>query len=32
MTNFLMVVAALSGLFLFLMNYGIYLLSKDQAY
>lgn len=32
MTNFLLVVAALSFLFLFLMSYGIYLLSKDQIY
>lgn len=32
MTNFLLVVAALSFLFLFLMSYGIYLLGKDQIY
>jgi len=32
MTNFLMAVAALSFVFLFMMSFGIYLLNKDQAF
>jgi hypothetical protein len=32
MTNFLLVVAALSSVFVLLMSFGLYLLSKDQAF